>query len=315
MATKYNILFVLDSEPDKPDARIRCRVRWSGKTCAFSVGYRVDKSKWIAEAQRCKNNTTHGKKKIPASQINAEIQRFEDTLNDIFIKSDADLNVEQLRTEFTQRIGRVTADDKRHNLFDDYATFIREEGSENKWSDGTYKKHRTVMRHLKDFSPLLTYNDLDENGLNAFSNFLLNNAGLRNGTVRKTISVTKWFLKWATRKGLNNQSAYLSYRSKLKTVPIDKKEDDEQDRFNVAEVPCGKCSPEESSLNSELHCIIERSIHKLPESFRLAIVLREFQGLSYEEIAELTKTNVGTVKSRIARARNKLQEDLKEYIA
>ena len=42
-------------------------------------------------------------------------------------------------------------------------------------------------------------------------------------------------------------------------------------------------------LNSELHCIIERSIHKLPESFRLAIVLREFQGLSYEEIAEITK--------------------------
>ena len=106
-----------------------------------------------------------------------------------------------------------------------------------------------------------------------------------------------------------------SKNRKLKTVPIDKKEDDEQDRFNVAEVPCGKCSPEESSLNSELHCIIERSIHKLPESFRLAIVLREFQGLSYEEIAEITKTNVGTVKSRIARARNKLQEELKEYIA
>ncbi len=106
-----------------------------------------------------------------------------------------------------------------------------------------------------------------------------------------------------------------SKNRKLQTVPIDKKDDEEQDRFNVAEVPCNKCSPEQSSLNSELNCIIERSIHKLPESFRLAIVLREFQGLSYEEIAEITKTNVGTVKSRIARARNKLQEDLKEYIA
>ena len=106
-----------------------------------------------------------------------------------------------------------------------------------------------------------------------------------------------------------------SKNRKLQTVPIDNKDDNEQDRFNVVEVPCRKCSPEQSSLNSELHCIIENSIHKLPESFRLAIVLREFQGLSYEEIAELTKTNVGTVKSRIARARNKLQEDLKEYIA
>ena len=106
-----------------------------------------------------------------------------------------------------------------------------------------------------------------------------------------------------------------SKNRKLQTVPIDKKDDDEKDRFNVVDIPCKECTPEESSLNSELNCIIERSIHKLPDSFRLAIVLREFQGLSYEEIAEITNTNVGTVKSRIARARNKLQEDLKEYIA
>ena len=106
-----------------------------------------------------------------------------------------------------------------------------------------------------------------------------------------------------------------SKNRKLKTVPIDKKDDEEQDRFNVADVPCKECTPEQSSLNSELNCIIERSIHKLPDSFRLAIVLREFQGLRYEEIAEITNTNVGTVKSRIARARNKLQEELKAYIA
>lgn len=101
---------------------------------------------------------------------------------------------------------------------------------------------------------------------------------------------------------------------KLQTVPIDKN-DDENDRFNVTDIPCKECTPEESSINSELQCIIERSIQRLPDSFRLAIILREFQGLSYEEIAEITNTNVGTVKSRIARARTKLQEDLKQYIA
>lgn len=105
-----------------------------------------------------------------------------------------------------------------------------------------------------------------------------------------------------------------SKNRKLQTIPIDKT-DDENDRFNISEIPCKECTPEESSINSELQCIIENSIHKLPDSFRLAIVLREFQGLSYEEIAEITNTNVGTVKSRIARARNKLQEDLKQYIA
>ncbi len=101
---------------------------------------------------------------------------------------------------------------------------------------------------------------------------------------------------------------------KLITIPIDKKDDDE-DKFNVTEIPCKTCTPEENTLKTELNCIIERSIQKLPDAFRLAIVLREFQGLSYEEIAEITNTNVGTVKSRIARARNKLQSDLKQYIA
>lgn len=106
-----------------------------------------------------------------------------------------------------------------------------------------------------------------------------------------------------------------SKNRKLQTVPIEKKTDESFDIFSVCEVPCKSHTPEQNTLNAELTCIIENSIKKLPDSFRLAIVLREFQGLSYEEIANITNTNVGTVKSRIARARNKLQEDLKQYIA
>ena len=57
--------------------------------------------------------------------------------------------------------------------------------------------------------------------------------------------------------------------------------------------------------------IIKNAIRNLPESFRIAIILREFQGLSYEEIANATNASIGTVKSRISRARIKLQEVLK----
>ncbi len=75
-----------------------------------------------------------------------------------------------------------------------------------------------------------------------------------------------------------------------------------------------KCKPSEKCISSELEKIIKNAILSLPEQFRVAIILREFQGLSYEEIAEATHSSIGTVKSRIARARNKLQEDLKAYI-
>ncbi len=72
--------------------------------------------------------------------------------------------------------------------------------------------------------------------------------------------------------------------------------------------------PDEKTLGKELTDIIRDMISNLPEHFRLVIILRELIGLSYEEIAKITSTNVGTVKSRIARARNKLQECLKPYL-
>lgn len=72
--------------------------------------------------------------------------------------------------------------------------------------------------------------------------------------------------------------------------------------------------PMEKVMSSELDSVIKNEIRNLPEHFRIAIVLRELQGLSYEEIANATNTNVGTVKSRIARARGKLQDGLKHYI-
>lgn len=134
--------------------------------------------------------------------------------------------------------------------------------------------------------------------------------------IKKLKDVTK-FKAWLNQIVTRLFYDYIrSKNRKLQTVPFEKKDNEfEQNKFSVTDVPCKECTPEESSLNKELNCIIENSIHKLPDSFRLAIVLREFQGLSYEEIATITNTNVGTVKSRIARARSKLQQDLKAYIA
>lgn len=75
-----------------------------------------------------------------------------------------------------------------------------------------------------------------------------------------------------------------------------------------------KCKPHEKCISSELDQVIKKAILELPEHFKIAIILREFEGLSYEEIAKLTNTNIGTVKSRISRARDRLQCDLQGYI-
>lgn len=75
-----------------------------------------------------------------------------------------------------------------------------------------------------------------------------------------------------------------------------------------------KCKPAEKCISSELEKLIKNAILALPEQFRIVIILRELQGLSYDEIAQATQSSIGTVKSRIARARNKLQDELKAYI-
>lgn len=132
----------------------------------------------------------------------------------------------------------------------------------------------------------------------------------------KNLRDPKKFKSWLNQIVTNLFYDYLrSKNRKCPTVPIDKQEDEMSEKCNVIELPSRCKNPEEKTLGGELNEVIEESIHKLPDSFRLAIVLREFQGLSYEEIASITNTNVGTVKSRIARARNKLQEYLKNYIA
>ena len=60
--------------------------------------------------------------------------------------------------------------------------------------------------------------------------------------------------------------------------------------------------------------LIRAAVISLPDNLKIVILLREYEGLSYEDISKITNTTLGTVKSRIARARLKLQEELKEFI-
>ena len=74
-----------------------------------------------------------------------------------------------------------------------------------------------------------------------------------------------------------------------------------------------EANPEEALLTQELQDIIQLGIEKLPLEQRVAVVLCDIQGLSYEEIAEATATTLGTVRSRIARGRTRLRAYLLEH--
>jgi RNA polymerase sigma-70 factor, ECF subfamily len=73
-------------------------------------------------------------------------------------------------------------------------------------------------------------------------------------------------------------------------------------------------APSEEILDSELQEAIDAAIASLPETQRLAIVLRRYEGMPYEEIAEVLKTSVPAVKSILFRARAELKARLKKYL-
>ncbi len=72
-------------------------------------------------------------------------------------------------------------------------------------------------------------------------------------------------------------------------------------------------NPEERLLTLELQQLIQQGLQQLPLEQRVAVVLCDIQGLSYEEVAETTQTSLGTVRSRIARGRMRLRNYLYRY--
>ncbi|MDY6936336.1 MAG: sigma-70 family RNA polymerase sigma factor [Cyanobacteriota bacterium] len=80
------------------------------------------------------------------------------------------------------------------------------------------------------------------------------------------------------------------------------------------EIAADKPGPQEELATREFYDRLRAAIAELPEVFRTTIVLREIEGMAYEEIAEITQVSLGTVKSRIARARYRLQVQLQGYL-
>ncbi|GGO82459.1 RNA polymerase sigma-H factor [Marinobacterium nitratireducens] len=74
-------------------------------------------------------------------------------------------------------------------------------------------------------------------------------------------------------------------------------------------------SPENNLYRDELEAMVKRVLDRLPEDLRVALTLREFEGLSYEDIANVMDCPVGTVRSRIFRAREAIDKEIEPFLA
>lgn len=122
------------------------------------------------------------------------------------------------------------------------------------------------------------------------------------------------FRSWLSRIATNLFYDELRKRKRMRpplSLDAPRSLDDGEMNWEIASPDPG---PEENLTTAEFYEQLHGAIADLPEAFRTTIVLREIQGMAYEEIAEITGVSLGTVKSRIARARQRLQLQLQNYL-
>jgi RNA polymerase sigma-70 factor (ECF subfamily) len=131
---------------------------------------------------------------------------------------------------------------------------------------------------------------------------------------RGEASLSTWLYRIASNHCINRRK-YLSHRRHWDGKSLSDLGDREE--LGTGRLPAGTRPPrpDEMAEGLELERAIQAAISSLEEDHRLVLVLRDVQGLSYEEIVEITGVAIGTVKSRLHRARMALKEKLDTHLA
>jgi RNA polymerase sigma-70 factor, ECF subfamily len=123
-------------------------------------------------------------------------------------------------------------------------------------------------------------------------------------------SLKTWLYRIAVREALNHRR--WTWRHLRQQVFLD---DASAQEMALIEIEDSSPSPFDALASRELQLVVHRALNDVAEAFRTAVILRDLEGMSYEEVAEVLGVSVGTVKSRILRGRRALREILEPVFA
>jgi RNA polymerase sigma-70 factor, ECF subfamily len=126
---------------------------------------------------------------------------------------------------------------------------------------------------------------------------------------RQGSSLKTWLYRIAIREALNHRRWFK--RHLQKNVSIDAEPDDGFAQIDVEDLGA---TPFDQLATHEIQVAVQSALQQVPDVFRSAVILRDLEGLSYEEVAEVLEVSVGTVKSRILRGRRALKEILEPLL-
>lgn len=121
------------------------------------------------------------------------------------------------------------------------------------------------------------------------------------------------FYTWIYRIAINTAKNYLVSRGRR--PPASDVDMDDAEFYAGSDMLRDNASPEQQMMRDQLESVVFKAIQSLPEDLRTAVSLREMEGLSYEEIAEVMSCPVGTVRSRIFRAREHIDKHMSPLVS
>lgn len=208
---------------------IRMRVSYAGYRVDFRVGYSIEPERWNEQEGRVIANAKN-RFRQPAGEINKAIVDCEQIIEDIFVRFE---HVEkriplpaELKSAFDEAIGKIkiVQEDNPYSFYKAYEEFMESTGRLNDWTNATYLKFYSLQRHLENFDKDISIDNLSEDTLQRFIKSMQSQSNLRNTTIAKYISMLRWFLRWASQKGIYKGNLHQTFKPKFKGISGNAKE-------------------------------------------------------------------------------------------
>lgn len=217
--------FYLDLRTDKKgDAAIRMRVVVKGTRMMTTAGLKIAPAKWDAARQQVRKGSSNSAG-LTWSTINAMLSRIAEHFaryENECISAGIEPTLNDLKAELAKALSEekapVRKKERAPGFFDYFDRFVAERGEASQWSLATFNKFRALRKQLKEFRPRIKFDEIDEKRITAFMSFLRTAKGQVNSTIAKQLGYLRWFLRWATLKGYNTNTAFRDFSPKLKTA-------------------------------------------------------------------------------------------------
>jgi RNA polymerase sigma-70 factor (ECF subfamily) len=126
-------------------------------------------------------------------------------------------------------------------------------------------------------------------------------------------SLKTWLYRIAIHEASNQRRWWFRHKSKESSMAA--QEDEDGNSYGLCDTLADQGeSPFELLAHEEIRARVEEELRQVPEPYRTVVLLRDIEGLSYEEIAEVLQVSLGTVKSRLIRGRDALKKRLESFV-